>query len=244
MATYLVTGSSRGLGLNLVARLLAHPSATVGTIFATARSDASIELKELVDGSAGRVQFVKLDVTDKSLLGEDKGVDVLINNAGIMNWTNDGIHTMDDLEWTFTTNVTSVQYVTSTFLPLLRKGTQRKVVNISSTTLGSINMAPIYQQFPVPAYKVSKAALNMLTVQYALNYRKEGFTFIAISPGWLQTGLGGSNADLPVDTGAKAVLEIVHGNGKEANGKFFDVKVDGWEKHDGVNQYDGLNPPW
>ena len=105
MATYLVTGSSRGLGLKLVAHLLAHPSDTVGTIFATARSDASIELKELVDGSAGRVQFVKLDVTDKvsikeaagqvkSLLGENKGVDVLINNAGIMNWTNDGIHAM------------------------------------------------------------------------------------------------------------------------------------------------------
>ena len=70
MATYLVTGSSRGLGLNLVARLLAHPSATVGTIFATARSDASIELKELVDGSAGRVQFVKLDVTDKVSIKE------------------------------------------------------------------------------------------------------------------------------------------------------------------------------
>ena len=105
MATYLVTGLSRGLGLKLVAHLLAHPSDTVGTIFATARSDASIELKELVDGSAGRVQFVKLDVTDKvsikeaagqvkSLLGENKGVDVLINNAGIMNWTNDGIHAM------------------------------------------------------------------------------------------------------------------------------------------------------
>ena len=44
-------------------------------------------------------------------------------------------------------------------------------------------MAPVYKHFPVPAYKVSKSALNMLTVQHALYYSEEGFTFMAISPG-------------------------------------------------------------
>jgi NAD(P)-dependent dehydrogenase (short-subunit alcohol dehydrogenase family) len=44
-------------------------------------------------------------------------------------------------------------------------------------------MAPRFQLFPVPAYKVSKAALNMLTVQYAQSYENEGFTFITLSPG-------------------------------------------------------------
>ena len=104
MATYLITGSSRGLGLNLVTQLLALPSTEIGTIFASARSDNSTELRKVVDRSAGRVKFVKLDVTDKasaneaaatveSLLG-NKGLDVLINNAGIMNWTAEGIHAM------------------------------------------------------------------------------------------------------------------------------------------------------
>ena len=36
---------------------------------------------------------------------------------------------------------------------------------------------------PVPAYKISKAALNMLTLQYAQTYASEGFTFLAVSPG-------------------------------------------------------------
>lgn len=53
----------------------------------------------------------------------------------------------------------------------------------SSTTLGSMTMAPTYSIFPVPAYKVAKAALNMLTLQYAQSFAKDGFTFLSISPG-------------------------------------------------------------
>lgn len=64
MSTYLVTGSSRGLGLALVAELASMPSTKVGTIFATARSDASPKFKELVQNSAGRVVFVQLDTTN------------------------------------------------------------------------------------------------------------------------------------------------------------------------------------
>jgi NAD(P)-dependent dehydrogenase (short-subunit alcohol dehydrogenase family) len=65
---------------------------------------------------------------------------------------------------------------------------------ISSTTIGSVSMAPKYAIIAVPAYKVSKAALNMLTVQYAQSYAKEGFTFLAISPGvsvtcWIESEL-------------------------------------------------------
>jgi NAD(P)-dependent dehydrogenase (short-subunit alcohol dehydrogenase family) len=49
--------------------------------------------------------------------------------------------------------------------------------------LGSIGKAATYSVFPVPAYKIAKAALNMLTVQYSLAFAKEGFTFVAVSPG-------------------------------------------------------------
>ena len=55
--------------------------------------------------------------------------------------------------------------------------------SISSTSVGSISHASRYAQVPVPAYKISKTALNMLTMQYALEYDKEGFTVLAISPG-------------------------------------------------------------
>jgi NAD(P)-dependent dehydrogenase (short-subunit alcohol dehydrogenase family) len=87
-----------------------------------------------------------------------------------------------DLEPSFKTNVLSVQLVTSHFFPLLQKGSLKKIVNVSST-VGSFSMSRAFSFMPAPAYKITKAALNMLTYQYALTYAEEGFTIIAVSPG-------------------------------------------------------------
>jgi NAD(P)-dependent dehydrogenase (short-subunit alcohol dehydrogenase family) len=57
------------------------------------------------------------------------------------------------------------------------------LIATSSSTLGSIGMASTYSLFPVPAYKVSKAALNMLTVQYAQSFADQGFSIFTLSPG-------------------------------------------------------------
>jgi len=247
--TYLITGCSRGLGLALASEL----SKSDNLIIATARGAPTPALEELIKSSNGRVKYVKLDTIDResvaaaqkeatSLL-DGKGLDVLINNAGIINWMTNGIEAMDDLNETLNSNVTSAHNVTSAFLPLLKKGTEKKVINMT-TTVGSIARAPVYSIMAVPAYKVSKAALNMLTVQYAQSFADEGFTFLAVSPGWLRTDLGGESADLDVETGAKAVLEVVHGNGKESNGKFLNIRVAGWEEKEGFNQYDGKVLPW
>ena len=107
MATYLITGSSRGLGLAMVSRLASLPQNEVSTIFATARQDNSTRLRELVDHSSGRVRYLPLDVTDKNSVIEaasrvdrqlqGRGLDVLINNAGIMPVTKQGLEGMYDL---------------------------------------------------------------------------------------------------------------------------------------------------
>lgn len=104
MASYLVTGSSRGLGLALITRLASLPKTEVGTIIATARQDKSPQLKDLVNASSGRVELVKLDVTDSSSVAEaaslvegklkGKGLDYLINNAGVMDWSASGVEGM------------------------------------------------------------------------------------------------------------------------------------------------------
>ncbi|XHG05982.1 hypothetical protein AWENTII_009194 [Aspergillus wentii] len=105
-------------------------------------------------------------------------------------------------------------------------------------------MASNYKFMPVPAYKITKAALNMLTVQYAQSYADEGFTFFAVSPGWLQTDQGGSRADLTPETGAEAVVKTIQNATPAENGRFFNIHVPGWEKHDGLNQYNGSEVPW
>jgi NAD(P)-dependent dehydrogenase (short-subunit alcohol dehydrogenase family) len=93
MASYLITGCSRGLGLAMVEILASMPKSEVGTIFATSRSE-SAALKELAGKHTDRVVTVSLDVlsldsinTAAKLVEEKlngKGLDVLINNAGIM----------------------------------------------------------------------------------------------------------------------------------------------------------------
>ncbi|GLA44394.1 hypothetical protein AnigIFM63309_003156 [Aspergillus niger] len=91
----------------------------------------------------------------------------------------------------------------------------------------------------------------MLTVVYANELDKEGFTVFCVSPGltlnetqWLKTDLGSENADLPVDVGVTSVLDILHRTGQDGNGRFFNIHVPGWENAPGINQYDGKEVPW
>lgn len=104
MASYLVTGSSRGLGLALITRLATLPKTEVGTIIAAVRQDDSAQLNEIANNSSWRVQTVKLDVTDdssvKEAVGEvgrqlqGKGLDYLVNNAGVADWSPTGLEEM------------------------------------------------------------------------------------------------------------------------------------------------------
>ncbi|RDW81035.1 SDR family oxidoreductase [Aspergillus mulundensis] len=251
MVSYLVTGAARGLGLAFVQKLVALPAEEVCAVFATARTP-SPELQELVKQSSGRVVIIKLEVTDEASIKQaavevekklgGKGLDVLINNAGVCQYTMDGVKSMDDLEHSFSVNVLGVHWVTRAFIPLLQKGTQKKVISIS-TTLASITLARAAHVSPAPAYKITKAAMNALTVQYALDYEKEGFTFMALSPGWLKTELGGGDmADLTAEEGAALSLDIIRGPARGLNGQFPKIYLPGWENT--RHQYDGSNAPW
>ncbi|CAG8181108.1 unnamed protein product [Penicillium salamii] len=233
MASYLVTGCSRGLGLALIARLTTFPKTEVGTIIATARRDDSPRLKEVVKASSGRVQLINLDVTNPESVNkavgavehglEGKGLDYLINNAGVMDWSPKGMEGMYVRFW-----------ITTHHEPQWDE----------STTLASMAMADTFRLLPSPAYKISKAALNMLTVQYANQYSDDGFIFLGVSPGWLRTDLGSARADFSVETGAEKVLDIIQRANPEQNGKFINIHIPGWEAGDGADQYDGNEIPW
>ncbi|KAL2197721.1 short chain dehydrogenase reductase [Corynascus similis CBS 632.67] len=239
MASVLITGSSRGLGLAFVQELASRPASSIAKIFATARGDSPV-LDKLSKEFPDRVIPVQLDVTNQVSIKkaaseveaklEGKGLDVLINNAAVCYYSPGLVETMEKLEESFLVNVMGVHWVTREFLSLLQKGTLKKVANITST-FGSITEARFSAAALCPAYKVSKSAVNSLTVQYAIDHEKEGFSFIALCPGWIKTELGGGDhADLTPEQAAKASLEIVFTEGQVYNGKLPIVSVEGFEK--------------
>ncbi|KAH8738469.1 putative short chain oxidoreductase [Ilyonectria robusta] len=252
MASYFITGASRGLGLDLVRELVNKPVSEVSIVYAGARTRTE-GLEKLSSDARGRIEIVHLDVeseesvkTAASLVEHSRGpqgLDVLINVAGVMTHFPEGVTTMDDLNYVFNVNVTGVHILIKSLLPLLKKGNLKKIINYSSG-LGSITRAPAWAQQDSPSYKVAKAALNMLTVQYALAMADEGFTIVVLSPGWVKTDLGGGDADLEIEASTKAVLDIVHGVGKDDNGKFLNIRAPEFDDRPEAFRYAGDEIPW
>ncbi|KAL8718595.1 MAG: hypothetical protein Q9225_004280 [Loekoesia sp. 1 TL-2023] len=253
MASYLITGASRGIGLELTKQLLELPISQVGKVFAVSRSDSSASLRDLINENPDRAihVFASVDNTEsvqkaardvKAKLGT-QGLDVLVNNAGIQAYCPGGTKTVppEQLAQLFDVNVIGPQRMIAAFLPLLEAGKQKKVINVSSS-MGSVSWAAKFKMAPTQAYKISKAALHMLNAQYAMDHAEAGFTFLCVSPGWLKTDLGGEHGDFDVEVGVNELKRIILESSKAQNGKFLNIHVPGHEK--ALGQYDGGEIPW
>jgi NAD(P)-dependent dehydrogenase (short-subunit alcohol dehydrogenase family) len=121
----------------------------------------------------------------------------------------------------FETNVAGVVETTNTFLPLLRKRGKdhiKKIVNISSL-LGSIGGSDIQE---AATYRISKAALNMVTKLQSLQLAEENFIVYSAHPGWVQTDMGGPDAHITPDVSIKGMLSKLESATSKDNGGFFD----------------------
>jgi len=126
-------------------------------------------------------------------------LDVFINNAGLVpaersEYTLSAYIGKDDLlvndlNTFYKTNVVGAVAATNAFLPLIEKGTQKKVINITSAVGDSGFIEKVGDPTAV-AYGISKAALNLVNTKYAVEFRGKGHTFLAISPGLVQTNTG------------------------------------------------------
>ena len=259
MSTFLVTGANRGLGLSLVEVLASKPADQVSQIFAASRSQAPNEaLRGIADKSDGRVQHTQLDLTSKESITSaaasitsslnGKGLNYLILNAAVRDDWTPKLEDMTYLSTALETNVVGTHDTVTAFLPLLRKGKEKKIVFFSST-LGMLSTAqtdPKLMNVAFPAYKVSKAATHMLAALWSNQLKEEGFCVYAQSPGNLKTELaGGDRADLPAEVGAKQVVEIAMKARPEDTGRHRNIWVQGWEEGGGVGgRYDGKDHPW
>ncbi|KAM0263894.1 hypothetical protein ACHAQJ_000929 [Trichoderma viride] len=231
------------------------PESSISKVFVLTRGSPSAELSAIMETAGKRVIHIKCEVVDNASVQraaaeiEEKlggeGLDILINNIGIMPVTPDGIRTMDpeELIRAFDVNVVAAHRVTAALIPSLQLGKQKKIIMISSS-VASVAWVDRYSWSPTFAYKITKTAMSMLTAQYAMEYKKEGFTFLAINPGWVKTDMGSENADLDLKTAVKGIFDLIDKADTSYNGKFYNIHVPGWEHNEGVNQYEGAEIPW
>ncbi|KAI0703331.1 NAD-P-binding protein [Earliella scabrosa] len=224
---WLITGASRGIGLEMTRQLLQSPA---NTVLAACRTPSkAVALQDLAKEAAGTLHVLKLDAnsTDSIRAAADEaakilgntGIDYIVNNAGVNIQNDDAFEgNVDLLVKTFVTNVTGPAYVSHAFLPLLEKGGKKTIVNISST-LGSIGFEFSADE---TSYAISKTALNMLTYKQAKT--RPDITTISMCPGWLATDMGGANAMHPVSVGVEGVLKVVASLTPEKSGQFFNFQ--------------------
>ena len=225
MRTVLVTGASRGIGLELVKQ----ESEAGSKVLATCRDpEGATGLAGLAGQNPGNVFIHRMDVGSemsvqtlaRTLLAKGESVDCLYNNAGIMDWRTMMEVDASAMEEAYKVNVVGAMLVLRHFLPLLRQGGGKLVVNMSSR-LGSIALRGKSKLGGSIAYSASKAGLNMLTKQASIDLAGDEISVVSISPGWVRTDMGGKDAKYSVEESVKAMMRNVRNLRMEDSGKFF-----------------------
>jgi len=217
----LVTGANKGIGKQIAIQLAEAGLCVFLGSRDRGRGEASVaELRQRgLDARLLVLDVTRLDTIEeaaRTLESEVDHLDVLVNNAGISTgFESPAQVSLEQLRETFETNVFGVVATTNAFLPLLRRSTSARIVNISSG-LGSISRLAdsvlTGAGRNAAAYQASKAALNSVSVAYAKELREAGFMVNVVNPGLRATDLGNLPAPIPgagdPAEGARVAVEL------------------------------------
>jgi len=218
-----ITGANRGIGLELTRQYLARGD----SVHAGARTPGRAgELAALMEPSSGRLRIHACDVALETSVRAfaatvTEPVDLLINNAGVRSRP-DSLEALDldDAARAFQVNALGTLRVTAALLPMLRRSGGAKIANMSSG-LGSIGDNTSGGSY---GYRMSKAALNMASRSLAQDLRGEGLITVAISPGWVQTDMGGSDAPTPVAESVAGLIALIDRLTLQDSGSFLNFR--------------------
>ncbi|KAF5649400.1 short chain dehydrogenase family [Fusarium sp. NRRL 52700] len=216
----LVTGSTQGIGLAVAKELAIKHNYHV--LLGVRNTKAGEEIASDLCKNGHQASVVELDLTspesiEKAVkhIDEKYGhLDVLINNAAVLLDLAKGLSTWDLFSNTFTTNVVGLGCLTSSLLPLLRKAKNAppRIVFVSSV-MGSLTKATdettIYYNIDYKSYDASKAAVNMLMLNYARELHDVGGKVNSVCPGLVKTGLSGYHEwGTSPEVGAERIVQM------------------------------------
>lgn len=227
----LITGANKGIGLE-TARQLGQQDITVlvGARDEAKGNQAAEELRKAgLDVHGIVIDVNNADSIQKAAarIERDYGrLDILVNNAGVMiddQKKKPSEQSLDVWRKTFETNLFGLIATTQALLPLLRNSAGGRIVNLSSI-LGSITLhatpgSPIYDM-KLPAYNVSKSAVNAYTVQLAYELKDTTIKVNAAHPGWVKTDMGGEGATMDIPDGAKTSVALATTGADGPNGAY------------------------
>lgn len=235
MPTAVITGANRGIGLELTRQYLDDG----WKVYALTRS-SSVDLDELTEG--GQLVIIPTNLTDDDSLRqavagiEETAVDLLVNNAGTMgdgSFETDGFKfqsfgrfNRDEWRRVFDINVFTPQALAELMADRLASADRGVVVTMSSM-LGSNELNTSGSLY---AYRASKAAVNSIMTSMGHDLGKRRVIAVALHPGWVQTDMGGSNADVPVAESVAGLRKVIAGLTPADGGAFI--------------AYDGTRMPW
>jgi NAD(P)-dependent dehydrogenase (short-subunit alcohol dehydrogenase family) len=206
MANVAITGAGRGIGLELVKQY----AGAGDRVYALCRSPKKAdELNELAAASGGKVSVHAMDVGDDASVKAaaaatgDGPVDVLLNVAGVVGGEKQGLEDQAWGDWQDAFNVMTIGplRVMQAFLPRLGHG--GKIINITSQLAASTWPYGGYY-----AYGAAKAGLNRMMRSVALDVKDRGIVVGLVHPGWVQTDMGGTAAEITPQESASGIRQI------------------------------------
>lgn len=223
MPSILITGTRRGIGLELVKQF----SDLGWRVYACTRSPGNSQELLALANQYDNASVHVLDVTDSGQLAalaaelKDEPLDIVLNNAGVYGQGEQSLDSIDVEDWlnTFHVNTIAPALVMQAF-----KGnaasSDRKVIASISSKMGSIADNGSGGSY---VYRSSKTALNAVVKGAANDLAEQGITAVALHPGWVRTDMGGPNGEMSVEESGAALVKILCELGHADTGRFIDI---------------------
>lgn len=230
MATVLITGANRGIGLEFTAQCLARGD----RVIAACRVPAAAQALQALGKANPELVILELDVANLDSIAalphrlKGEALDIFINNAGVYGPRSSVLGKLEAPQWleVFQVNTIAPALLTQVLIENLRQGKDKKLLYLTSK-MGSIADNGGGAHY---VYRSSKTALNSVVKSLSIDLREEGFIAVLLHPGWVKTDMGGSNALIDTRTSVTGMLNVIDELDASQAGGFFN--------------YDGGTIPW